>query len=294
MFDMHCDLLTIAYCCYINNDYEMLIRYRDYIKKGNIKNILANLYFMNLDEMNEELGVNYYQGDVLSMFKKARAVLEKYIPDVNFYYSIEGCDYLDISDLKPLKEAGLDSFLIVWNNPNKYGSGIRSNKGLTTLGEKFIKEAIRLNIGIDLSHANRQTFKDIVKIIKENKYPFVFASHSNLRSYFDHPRNLDEQQLTELKQMGGKLGLVAVNYFAKNIDDYVNQIRHAVFLLGIDNVMVSSDNMEFLGIDSKIMLFPYQDFYFKLSSKLKKYYKEEEIEKILYKNSLSLFKERKR
>lgn len=292
MFDMHNDLLTIAYTCYLNNDYRLLIDFYEIIKKNNIKGIVANLYFMSEKEMIEELGPNYYCKDisVVAMFVKAKEILNTYMPNINFKYSIEGCDYLNVKDLKILKDEGLTSLLLVWNNPNKYGSGIRSSLGLTDEGINFITEAMNLGIGIDLSHANEATFKDIINIIQKRKYPFVFASHSNIRNLFNHPRNLFIKQLEELKQVNGKLGLVAINYFCKDLDEYILHIKKAIEILGIDNVMVASDNMDFIGEQFKtITLIPYQKMNKILFERLNKFYSKEDVDKILFKNAIELF-----
>lgn len=292
MFDMHNDLLTIAYCCYLNNNYEPLNNFYHIIKQGNVKAITANLYFMSKEEMIKELGLRYYQDDVsiTDMFVISKKILKEYMPDIDFKYSIEGCDYVAIEDLKLLKAEGLNSLMIVWNNLNRYGSGLRSDNGLTELGKEFIYEAMRLNLVIDVSHANEKTFNDIIDIVMKEKYPHVCASHSNIRDIFDHPRNLYSYQLSRLKDVHGKLGLVALNYFAKNLDEYIEHINYAVNILGIDNVMIASDNMDFISDEYKsVSLMNYQDIYKTLQKRLEKYYNEEQIKKILYDNSKSLY-----
>ncbi len=293
MIDMHNDLLTLAYLCYLKNDYSKLLEFNDLIKKNNTKGIVANLYFMSYEEMNDELGYNYFDKNVsiLDMFKVSKDILNKYIPDIDYLYSIEGCDYLNIADLKLLKEAGLNSILLVWNNPNKYGSGIRDNYGLTAEGIEFIKEAMRLNLCIDVSHANKNTCMDILNIIKSYNYNLVIASHSNIKSIFSHPRNLDDEELNMLKSVNGYLGLVSVNIFSKDIDEYIEHIKYAVEILGIDNVLISTDYMDFVYPPlSKIKLFNYSEESIILKERLKKYYNEDEIDKILYKNGIELFR----
>lgn len=292
MIDMHNDLLTLSYLCYLNNDYSPLIEFNNKIKEGNIKGIVANLYFMSIEEMNDELGNNYYgKESIIDMFIRSKSILNKYIKNIDFLYSIEGCDYIEIDDLKELKNNGLDCILLVWNNPNKYGSGNRDNYGLTKLGKQFIEEAIKLKIGIDLSHANKNTYNDIINIIKNYNYNRIYASHSNIKKLFLHDRNLDDEQLNELKSINGKLGLVTTDLFVSNEDEYIEHIKYAANILGIDNIMISSDNMDYtcpMYKDTK--LFDYQNIYRRLKYKLRKYFDEEQIEKILYNNSNSLFK----
>ena len=291
MYDMHNDLLTLAYLCYIKDDYSPLIEFNNKIKKGNVEGIVANLYFMSKEEMRNELGEEYYTNEsIIKMFTRSKSILNKYIPNVSFLYSIEGCDYIDIDDLYNLKKEGLNSILLVWNNPNKYGSGNRDNYGLTKLGIEFINKAIKLGIGIDLSHANERTFDDIYNIVI-NRYDKVYASHSNIKSIFNHNRNLSDEQLYKLKNLNGKLGLVATNLFVKDIDEYIEHIKYSSDILGVDNIMISSDNMDYLCKEYRdTKLFEYENMYNTLKNKLKKYFNEEEINKILYNNSNRLFK----
>lgn len=292
MIDMHNDLLTLAYTCYLKNDYSPLLNFNEMIHNGNVKGIVANLYFMSEQEMKDELDENYYNENIsiIDMFKRSKSILNKNITDVEFLYSIEGCDYLDISDLKALKEEGLNSIILVWNNPSKYGSGNRAEYGLTLEGRKFIEEAIKLNIGIDISHANKNTCMDILSIVKEKNYKLIYGSHSNIRKLFEHSRNLDDEELSMLKSVGGKLGLVCVDIFSKDINNYIEHIKYASDILGIDNVLVASDNMDYICKELKdTKLWDYDKIYINLKDQLKKYFNDEQINKILYLNGKELF-----
>ena len=59
--------------------------------------------------------------------------------------SIEFKDYSedieDTDELETLFNLGLRNILLVWNNPNKYGSGNVSTYGLTDEGREFDPEA---------------------------------------------------------------------------------------------------------------------------------------------------------
>ena len=74
MFDTHYDLLTIAYMAYTTGNYSYLEQISKYFHDNNVTGVIANLYFMSLEEMKEELGEKYYQEDVsvLEMFKIAK------------------------------------------------------------------------------------------------------------------------------------------------------------------------------------------------------------------------------
>ena len=56
MIDLHHDLLSIMYYSYLRNDYSYLEEWIKNFNSDNVSGLLANLYFMSLDEMEGELG----------------------------------------------------------------------------------------------------------------------------------------------------------------------------------------------------------------------------------------------
>ena len=305
MIDMHYDLLSILYKCYLENDYRYVEKWSSYYNQNNVSGLLANLYFMNPMEMKKELGEDYPEINVLEMFRVATELFQKYFPNTKVIYSIEGCDYIkDTAELEQLAGLGLKNILLVWNNPNKYGSGNVSNQGLTELGKEFIIKAIDLGISIDLSHMNQNTFRDTVALLKEQrglgKKVKVIASHSNCYRLCNHPRNLDDWQLRELRELDGILGLVSYTNFVGNGDvdykeKYLEHVKYAVDIMGIDYVGVSSDNMMFGNYfygDHYSEIFEYKNMKEELRTLLLKEYSEEDVEKILFRNvENKLFKE---
>ena len=303
MIDLHHDLLSIMYYSYIKNDYSYLEEWLKNFRKDNVSGLLANLYFMNPIEMKEEIGDR--EIDVVEMFRISTKMFKTYLPLEDVIFSIEGCDYIkDTNELEELYNLGLRNILLVWNNPNKYGSGNRSDMGLTEEGKEFLIKAIDLGISIDLSHMNRNTFYDTIYLIKEQKSlgkkVKVIASHSNCFDICHHKRNLDDDQIRLLKSVDGLLGLVSYSEFVSDTCDdleetYLEHITHAVDLLGIDNVGVSSDDMTFakaLFNEEYLMTFDYNSINKDLRKLLSRKFNEEEIDKIMYKNIYDkLFKE---
>ena len=216
-------------------------------------------------------------------------------------FSIEGCDYIkDERELEELYKLGLRNILLVWNNSNKYGSGNKSNEGLTNLGKKFLSKAIDLGISIDLSHMNYKTFYDTIDLLKEKKglgkELKVIVSHSNCYELCNDSRNLTEKQILDLKEFDPIIGVVSYAPFVckKDVgideikDKYLEHIEYVVSLLGIDNVGVSTDNMNFPSMVFKASIedgiFEYGNIKNELVNLLSKRFNKEEIEKILYKN----------
>lgn len=299
MIDLHHDLLSIMYYSYIRDDYSFLDKWLSNFRDDNVSGLLANLYFMNPEEMKVEIGDKDI--NVIEMFKISIEMFKKYLPNTDVIFSIEGCDYIkDTNELEELYKLGLRNILLVWNNPNKYGSGNRGDYGLTELGKDFIIKAIDLGISIDLSHMNKKTFYDTVLLIKEQKSlgkeVRVIASHSGCYEISNHMRNLDDEQLNTLKSIDGSIGIIAYGGFIKdekhqNIDLkelYLEHINHAVEIMGIDRVCVSSDDMvfckEMFNEDFGEMVFDYNRIDSSMRELLSSSYSSEEIDKIMYKN----------
>ncbi len=294
MIDTHYDLLTILYCCYLKKDFS----YIEKIKKDitDVEGMISNLYFMNKEEMLEELQIKDI--DVFEMFKVSTNLYKENFSNLKTIFSIEGCDYIkDEKELVNLYNLGLRNILLVWNNKNKYGSGNKTDKGLTNLGKIFLKKAVELGISIDMSHMNKNTFWDTIKFLKElkkdNLFPKVIASHSNCYSICKHKRNLDDEQILAIKELDGLIGLVLygpfINEEEKDLEiNFLKNLKHLESLIGIDNIMISTDNMNFatdlFNIKEGISLYNHKNIKENLTKLLKNNYNEEEINKVLYKN----------
>ena len=307
MIDMHYDLLSILYYCYLRNDFSYVIKLQKYFNEENVKGLIANLYFMSEAEMAQEMMGKKI--DVVEMFKVSTKLFKKYFPNIEVVFSIEGCDYIkNTKELKKLKDLGLGSILLVWNNKNRYGSGAKATGGLTDSGKSFIYEAIKLDLAIDLSHMNKETFIDTVDVLKDAKKnglnPKVIVSHSLVADLYSHPRNITENQISSLKEFTPIMGLVSYSYFLTNKDEdintlkikYLTHVKKVVEILGIDNVGISTDDMGYdevlFGNPVKRIIFPYENLKEELIKLLEKDFSKEEIDKILYLNIKNkLFKE---
>ena len=313
MIDLHFDLLTKLYTSYLENDYEFIDNFIKNYNKNNVTGVIANLCFMSKEEMKAEYHENYYDESVsvIEMFKVVKKLLEeRNINNIDIVMSIEGCDYVDINDLDTLYELGLRAILPVWNEKNKYGSGNRSDIGLTKEGVKFVWHAFELGIGVDLSHANKKTFDDIIEVAKcagsVELNPIVYASHSNVYNLCKRDRNLTDEQLLKIKSLNGLVGLFSNRGFVFEnslrdktdnklvIEKYVEHIKYLEKLFGgLDNIAVSTDDMTFCA-DKDIEyldcpIFNYSTLKDELISCLSKYYNEKKKKKILYSNSKKLF-----
>lgn len=86
-------------------------------------------------------------------------------------------------------------------------------QGLSPFGEAVVQEMNRLGIMVDVSHANDDTFWDVIRL---SKAPII-ASHSNARQVRDVPRNMDDNMLRAIKAKGGVVQLCLLGDYIKAI-----------------------------------------------------------------------------
>jgi membrane dipeptidase len=79
--------------------------------------------------------------------------------------------------------------------------------GLSPKGEAFVREANRLGVVIDLSHASDDVLRQTVAL---SKAP-VILSHSGMRAVFDHPRNVSD---ADAKLVAAKGGVIQINAYS--------------------------------------------------------------------------------
>lgn len=109
--------------------------------------------------------------------------------------------------IEEFKKLGVSFFTLVWNGDNELAHGVGGeNAGLTSFGRECLAELEKWNILPDISHLNDLGMADVFSLTEGP----VLATHSNLRSVWDHPRNLTEEQFRELVR---RKGLCGINYY---------------------------------------------------------------------------------
>ena len=131
----------------------------------------------------------------------------------------------------------------------------------------------------------------------------IMASHSNARSLASHKRNLTDDMLKALREVGGIVGLNAACDFIsddrekQDLEHLVIQLEHLVSLMGIDQVGFGFDFMDFLPLEAQGTMKPPEgltatprdllgegDIGNILEMMKKRGFTKEEIEKIAHKN----------
>jgi len=123
----------------------------------------------------------------------------------------------DPSLLSFYHQAGLRMLSTVHFANNEFADSATNPKGpewdgLSDAGQALVREAVRLGIVIDQSHASDAVFDDLVEMMP---VPFVL-SHSSAKAVHDHPRNLDDARLRRLAKAGG---VIQVNAYGGYLVD---------------------------------------------------------------------------
>ena len=123
------------------------------------------------------------------------------------FLSVEGGELLgcDPDRLEQAARDGVKAINITWNFANAL-SGSHSDepeRGLSTIGYRFVKKMEDLHILVDVSHLSEAGFWDVVEIARRP----ILASHSNIKSVWNHTRNLTDEQITAIIKNQGVIGL---------------------------------------------------------------------------------------
>ena len=160
------------------------------------------------------------------------------------FLSVEGAHSLncDLDRLRLAYARGVRAVNLTWNNPNLLsGTNCQErSRGLSGQGRAFVREMERLGMLVDVSHLSDPGFWDVAE---ELSGPF-FASHSNARAVFSHPRNLTDEQFTAIIDHNGVVGLnLYANFLGEraDLDTAIAHLEHWLELGGERTVALGGD-----------------------------------------------------
>lgn len=150
----------------------------------------------------------------------------------------------DLGNVRRFVEAGVRTLLPTYNHANAAGSGCLDthDTGLTRWGADLVREMNAAGMVVDGSHCSERTGLDLCAVSEK---PVVY-SHSCLKSVWDHPRNITDDQAVACAETGGVVGITGVGIFlgpnTPTLDAMARHLEAAVELVGIDHVGVSTDH----------------------------------------------------
>ncbi len=140
-----------------------------------------------------------------------------------------GFDF-DPALLSDLSLVGFRMTSLGWNEKNILTGSNVTGGGLTDLGRKYVKEAQRNKMIVDVSHISDEGFWGIMEITEKP----VIASHSNSRAVHNHSRNLTDEMFLALCQTGGLAGINMYTEFLGEKADIETVCNHICHFLELD------------------------------------------------------------
>jgi membrane dipeptidase len=153
------------------------------------------------------------------------------------------CFERDLNLIEMFYALGVRQTILAFNNSNCTGAGCAeaSDGGLTSYGRRFIAEAERVGMLIDLSHVGRRTSLDALAVATK---PMVF-SHSNANGVHQNFRNIDDEQARGCASSGGLVGVSGSSEYLGDLqcrsESLFRHLDHYVQLLGADHVGLGFD-----------------------------------------------------
>lgn len=123
---------------------------------------------------------------------------------VGYILSLEGADsiitpsYLERAYINGLRAVGPAHY-----GPGTYAQGTDAAGGITSNGRELLKEMDRLNVILDATHLNDQSFWETMDLF----HGPVWASHNNCRTFVQHNRQFSDEQIIELIRRDSVIGV---------------------------------------------------------------------------------------
>ena len=253
-----------------------------------------DLLHQEIEKNKDDIGIVYNYNDIVKNIENNK---------MSALLSIEegGVCKGNLSLLRNFYRLGVRMMTLTWNYENElsypnghfYDEINKKRKGLKEKGFEFINEMEKLGMIIDVSHLSDDGIYDV---FNNTKKPFI-ASHSNARSLCSHRRNLTDDMIRKIADRGG---LIGVNFYSpflnddytsndmSKIEDIIKHMKYISNIGGIDCVGIGSD---FDGIDCPLEFENAGNMQLIYEKMKQSGFKEDDMEKIFYKNALRLFKE---
>lgn len=301
IIDLHCDVLLRMYKAKgeisFQDSAELDVTYEK-LKQGGV-HIQAFAIFISPSMKSDQKfqaaldQIHYFYTEVIGKNPNMKALktwddFDQLQEDqIGAFLTLEGVDCIgnDMQKLSILRELGVLSIGLTWNNANLAADGVGEERGagLTAFGKEIVGYCNENKILTDVSHLSEKAFWDVMDVAH-----FPIASHSNSKTVCDHQRNLTDEQATHLFNKNGLIHVVynppfVIEKGSASISDLITHIDYFCSLGGVGQIGLGSD---FDGISEKIVGLEDASMQPALINELLKKYSEDEVKGFAYKNFL--------
>ncbi len=198
-------------------------------------------YRAMLDNLRADPAIAQGQARICDIIDQEDTVLPRLL------LGVEDARILDnkLERLGRMRADGVRVLTLLWKGSTCIGGSHDTNEGLTEFGRQVVRRAIQLGMLPDVSHASVASAKEAFEIAKKLGAP-VIASHSNAYSVCPVSRNLRDEQVREILDCGGIIGLNLYQGFLKSdspatAKDLLPHIDHFLSLGAKDALCLGGD-----------------------------------------------------
>lgn len=115
----------------------------------------------------------------------------------------------DLAILRTYRELGVIYMTLTWSNTNDWADSSNDVErwgGLTDFGREVVQAMNRIGMIVDISHVSDKAFWHAL----ETSTKPMIASHSSVRTFCNHPRNMTDEMIKALARKGG---VIFINFY---------------------------------------------------------------------------------
>ncbi len=300
--DLHCDVLLKMWrdeSIDFYDDSKLQVNYKQLQKIGSLVQVMA-IYVPQNIPMSERflaslqmieifkeriLAVN----DMLQWIQTANDVKKITDGKIGVLLSLEGVEPIgdQLTYLKTLYQLGVKGVGITWNYANLAGDGVLEPRGggLTSFGKDIVALNDIHRVITDVSHLSQNGIYDCLSLTTR-----CIASHSNVYDVCPHPRNIKKEAIEWMIQAKGLLGITFVPPFVDEHKPNLEKLlQHIEFVLALGGEDIISFGSDFDGMDDSMSQLNQIGDYDRLLQFLSRYYPDETLRKMSYKNAYQFF-----
>lgn len=127
--------------------------------------------------------------------------------DLQHLLLLENADGLaeDISYVEQLRDQGIIVVGLTHVGPNRLADGnhVFHSQGLSDLGRRLVEALVKNRVMVDVAHLHATCFWQLMRLTEAP----VVSSHTGIRELYDTPRNLSLEQVRQMLERGGLVGI---------------------------------------------------------------------------------------